>query len=60
MNIKIGKNRCLMLNYPVTTCMGNSCLPGCRAGDIFDWVFLCCPVSHEMSWMSSRTIGNIE
>ena len=23
-NIKIGKNRCLMLNWPVATCMGNS------------------------------------
>ena len=25
------------------------------AGDIFDCVFLCCPFSHEMSWMRSGT-----
>ena len=29
-NTKIGKNRCLMLDSPVATCMGNSCSPGCR------------------------------
>ena len=29
-NIEIGKKRCKMLDYPVTTCMGNSCSPGCR------------------------------
>ena len=23
--MKIGKNSCLMLDYPVTTCMGNCC-----------------------------------
>ena len=28
-NIKIGKNRCQLLDWPVTTCMGNSCSPGC-------------------------------
>ena len=22
--------------------MGNSCSPGCRAGGVFDGVFLCC------------------
>ena len=31
--------------------MGNSCSPG----DVFDGVFLCCPFSHEMSWMRSGT-----
>ena len=25
------------------------------AGDVFDGVFLCCPLSHEMSWMRSGT-----
>ena len=25
------------------------------AGDVFNGVFLCCPFSHEMSWMRSRT-----
>ena len=25
------------------------------AGNVFDGVFLCCPVSHEMSWMRSGT-----
>ena len=25
------------------------------AGDIFDGVVLCCPFSHEMSWMRSGT-----
>ena len=25
------------------------------AGDIFDGVFLCCPFSHEMSWVRSET-----
>ena len=24
------------------------------AGDVFDGVFLCCPFSHEMSWMRSE------
>ena len=27
------------------------------AGDVFDGVFLCCPFSHEMSWMSSGTLS---
>ena len=31
--------------------MGNSCSPGCR----FDGAFLCCPFSHEMSWIRSGT-----
>ena len=31
MNIRICNNRCLMLDEPVTTCMGNCCLPGCRS-----------------------------
>ena len=44
-NMKIGKNRCLMLDKPVATCMGNSCSPG-FAGGVFDGVFLCCPFSH--------------
>ena len=26
------------------------------AADVFDGVFLCCPVSHEMSWMRSETL----
>ena len=25
------------------------------AGGVFDGVFLCCPFSHEMSWMRSGT-----
>ena len=25
------------------------------AGDVFDGVFLCCPLSNEMSWMRSGT-----
>ena len=25
------------------------------AGDVFDGVFLCCPFSHEMSWVRSGT-----
>ena len=25
------------------------------AGDVFDGVFLCCPFSHEVSWMRSGT-----
>ena len=25
------------------------------AGDVYDGVFLCCPFSHDMSWMSSCT-----
>ena len=25
------------------------------AGDVFDGVLLCCPISHEMSWMRSGT-----
>ena len=25
------------------------------AGDVFDALFLCCPFSHEMSWMRSGT-----
>ena len=25
------------------------------AGDVLDGVFLCCPFSHEMSWMRSGT-----
>ena len=25
------------------------------AGDVFDGVFLCCPFSHEKSWMNSGT-----
>ena len=25
------------------------------AGDVFDCVFLCCPFSHEMSWMRTGT-----
>ena len=29
-NIKIGKNGFLMLNLPVTKCMGNCRSPGCR------------------------------
>ena len=29
-NIKIGKNICWTSDKPVITCMGNSCLPGCR------------------------------
>ena len=33
-NIKIGKNRCEMLDSPVTTCMGNSCSLAV-AGDVF-------------------------
>ena len=28
---------------------------GRPAGDVFDGVFLCCPFSHEMSWMRSGT-----
>ena len=24
-------------------------------GDVFDGIFLCCPFSHEMSWMRSGT-----
>ena len=27
---KVLDNRCLMLDKPVATCMGNSCSPGCR------------------------------
>ena len=27
---KKGKNSCLMLDWPVTTCMGNCCSPGCH------------------------------
>ena len=34
--------------------MGNCCSPGCR-WLYFDGVFLCCPFSHEMSWMRSGT-----
>ena len=40
-NIKIGKNRCLMLDLPVTTCMGNTVHLAVACGD-FDGVFLCC------------------
>ena len=25
------------------------------AGDVFDGVFLCCPFSHEKSWMNTGT-----
>ena len=25
------------------------------AGDVFNGVFLCCPFSHQMSWMRSET-----
>ena len=28
---KISKNRCYMLDWPVTACMGNCCSPGCRS-----------------------------
>ena len=41
-NIKIGKNRCLMLDWPVATCMGNN-FHLAVAGGVFDGVFLCCP-----------------
>ena len=27
------------------------------AGDVFDGVFLCCPFSHELSWMRSVSEG---
>ena len=37
-NIKIGKNRCLMLDWPVATCMGNS-FHLAVAGGVFDGVF---------------------
>ena len=43
-----------MLDYPVTTCMGNFCSPRC--GDVFDRVFSYCPFYHEMSWMRSGTL----
>ena len=33
-------NRCLMLDSPVTTCMGNGCSPG-DAGNVFDGVLFC-------------------
>ena len=44
-----------MLDELVTTCMGNISVHLAVAGDVFDSVFLCCPVSHEMSWMISGT-----
>ena len=34
---------------------GNCCSPGCR-WYVFDGVFLCCSLSHEMSWMRSGTV----
>ena len=37
-----------MLDTPMTNHLA-------AAGDIFDGVFLCCPFSHEMSWMRSGT-----
>ena len=43
--IKIGKNRCLMLDWPVVTSMGNS-FDLAVAGGVVDGVFLCCPFSH--------------
>ena len=29
-NIKIGKNSCSMLDWPVAACLGGCCSPGCR------------------------------
>ena len=52
-NMEICKYRCKILDWQVTTCMGNCC--SLFAGDVFDGVFLCCPFSHEMSWMISGT-----
>ena len=43
-NIKIGKNRCLMLDWPVSTCMRNSFYLAVTGG-VFDGVFLCCHFS---------------
>ena len=40
----------IMLDYPVTIYMGNSCSLAV-AGDVFHCVSLCCSFSHEMSWM---------
>ena len=52
--IEIGKDSCLMLDEQVTTVWEIAVhLP--VAGDVFDGVFLCCPFSHEMSWMRSGT-----
>ena len=35
--------------------MGNCCSPMAVAGDVFDGVFLCCVLSHQMSWVRSGT-----
>ena len=43
--IKIGKNRCLMLDWPVATCIENS-FHLAVAVVVFDGVFLCCPFPH--------------
>ena len=42
------------LDWPVTICMGKAVYLAV-AGDVFDGVFLCCPFSHEMSWMRYGT-----
>ena len=48
-NIKIGKNSCQMLDSPVWEIAVHLAV----ACDVYDGVFLCCPFSHEVSWMRS-------
>ena len=48
-----GTNR-RMLDYPVTTCMVIA-VHMAVARDVFDYVFICCPFSHDISWMRSGT-----
>ena len=54
-NIKIGKNRCKLLDKPVTTCMRKSCLPWLPPVMFLMASFCAVLFSHEMSWMRSGT-----
>ena len=44
-NIKVGKNRCLMLDWPWPP-VWETAVHLALAGGVFDGVFLCCPFSH--------------
>ena len=48
-NIKIGKNRC----FKNVRLAGEIAVH--LAVAVFDCVFLCCPFSHEITWMRSGT-----
>ena len=53
--IENNKNRCLKLDKPVTTCIGNGCYLVVACNDSDGVLFCVVLFSHEMSWMRSGT-----